>query len=56
MIPLLLVIITFASIFAMAGGYIGLALEHNPNRLNKTICWISTIAFIGSIAIIMAWY
>lgn len=56
MIPLLLVITTFASIFAMAGGYIGLTLERNPSRLNKTICWVSTIAFIGSAAIIMAWY
>lgn len=56
MIPLLLIITTFASIFAMAGGYIGLTLEHNPSRLNKTVCWVSTTAFIVSVTIIMVWY
>lgn len=56
MIPLFLVITTFASIFAMAGGYIGLTLENNPSRLNKTVCWLSTIAFIASVTIIITWY
>lgn len=56
MIPLFLVITTFASVFAMAGGYIGLTLEHNPSRLNKIVCWVSTISFIGSITVIMTWY
>lgn len=56
MIPLFLVITTFSSIFAMAGGYIGLTLEHNPSRLNKAICWISTITFIMSVITIMMFY
>lgn len=56
MIPLFLVITAFASIFAMAGAYIGLALEDNPSRLNKIVCWVSTTVFITSIIIIMVRY
>lgn len=56
MIPLFLVITTFASLFAMAGGCVGLALELNPSRLNKIVCGVSTTVFIASVIIIMAQY
>lgn len=56
MIPLFLVVTTFASIFGMAGGYIGLTLEKNPSRINKTVCWVSTISFLASTIIIITFY
>lgn len=56
MIPLFLVVTTFASIFGMAGGYIGLTLEKNPSRVNKTVCWVSTISFLASTIIIITFY